>query len=256
MVHNVIEAMNAWPPEIMWVVTLFICFSSIILLFKFFGKSGLYIYIIIAIIAANIQALKIVQFSVFPAPVALGTILFTSTFLCTDILYEFYGTKDAQRGVIYGFIGYLLFTIFMIITLGFQPATHIDLTWASENQNHMSHLFEISPSLFIAGMISYFISQYHDIWLYNLLYKATNGKFLWLRNNLSTILSSLIDSCIFSFLAWYVFAPEPVSLKTLISTYILGTFAIRIIVAFCDTPILYLAKHIQPKQNHEPLSKF
>ena len=64
-----------------------------------FGEIGLYIYSAIAIIVANIQVLKLVKFSFFSEPIALGTVLFASTFLCTDILAEYYGAKKARINV-------------------------------------------------------------------------------------------------------------------------------------------------------------
>ena len=49
------------------------------------------------------------KFTFFLEPIALGTILFASTFLCTDILAEYYGSKKARTNIIIGFIGFLLY---------------------------------------------------------------------------------------------------------------------------------------------------
>ena len=89
--------LNTIPIEITWIVFLFLCLSIIMILLKIFGEIGLYIYTIVAIIVANIQVLKIVKFSFFSDPVALGTILFASTFLCTDILSEYYSKEKAKK---------------------------------------------------------------------------------------------------------------------------------------------------------------
>ena len=94
---------------------LFLSFASVLIFFKLFGEVGLYIYTVIAIIAANIQVLKIVKFSFFEEPIALGTILFASTFLCTDILAEYYGAKSARKNILLGFSGFLLMTILMLL---------------------------------------------------------------------------------------------------------------------------------------------
>ena len=88
---------------------------------RLFGPAGIYIYMAIAIVGANIQVLKPVQFSVYSHPIALGTILFTSTFLCTDILAEFYSPKTARKAIFLGFAAMLLMTIFMTLNLGFRP---------------------------------------------------------------------------------------------------------------------------------------
>ena len=92
-----VKIFNSTSIEITWFLFLIFCFTSILVLLKLFGEVGIYLYTIIAVIAANIQILKIVKFSFFNEPVALGTILFASTFLCTDILTEYYGVKSAKK---------------------------------------------------------------------------------------------------------------------------------------------------------------
>ena len=79
--------------EIVWLIYFFVCFTSILIFLKIFGYVGLYIYTAIAVVVANIQVLKLVDFFYSPEPVALGTILFASTFLCTDILSEYFDKK-------------------------------------------------------------------------------------------------------------------------------------------------------------------
>ena len=63
-----------------------------------------------------------------------------------------------------------------------------------------------------------------------------------MRNNLSTIISSLVDNTIFSLFAWIILNPDPETFYNVIMIYILGTYLLRIIIAFLDTPFLYIAK--------------
>ena len=88
--------LNTLNTSLLWLVMLIFCFSSILLFLKIFGYVGLYVYSSIAVIAGNIQVLKTVDFFYSHEPVALGTLLFASTFLCTDILSEHYGKEKAQ----------------------------------------------------------------------------------------------------------------------------------------------------------------
>tara|TARA_B100000029_G_scaffold475740_1_gene519283 strand:- start:56 stop:793 length:738 start_codon:yes stop_codon:yes gene_type:complete len=226
--------LNKISTELIWIILLLFCFSSILLFQKLFGYIGLYIYSVIAVIAANIQVLKIVDFFYSPEPVALGTILFASTFLCTDILSEYYGKDKARQNVLISFCGFLFMTILMIITIGFKPA---DQDWVQES---LANVFTPMTRFFLASMLAYIISQYFDIWLYSILKKINNK--LWLRNNLSTIISSLVDNTIFSLFAWIILNPDPETFYNVIMIYILGTYLLRIIIAFLDTPFLYIAK--------------
>ena len=230
------DFLNNLSTEIVWIILLFFCFFSILIFLKIFGYIGLYIYSAVAIIAANIQVLKIVDFFYSPEPVALGTILFASIFLCTDILSEYFDKEKAKQNVLIGFFAFLFMTILMLLTLGFKPA---ESDWVQES---LSNIFTPMTRFFIASMVAYFISQYFDVWLYNWIKKITYNKNLWIRNNLSTIISSLVDNTVFSIFAWIILNPNPETFYNVLMIYIFGTYLLRIFIALIDTPFLYLAR--------------
>ena len=238
-----------------WFVFLIFCLFAILLFLKIFGEAGLYVYTTIAIIAANIQVLKIVDFPFFSSPIALGTILFSTTFLTTDILTEYYGKKSARKNILIGFLSFLLMTIFMLFTMGFTPLTPAsagdEYSWALSIQDNLLGTFMPFPTFFIASMIAYLTSQYFDVWFYSKISQITNKKFLWFRNNLSTIISSLIDNTIFSLFAWIILNPNPLDFNTVLFTFILGTYILRIVIALLDTPFIYLAKYFLPNKINE-----
>ena len=227
---------------VVWLIMLFFCFSSILIFLKLFSFAGLYVYSALAVIFGNIQVLKTVNFFYSPEPVALGTILFASTFLCTDILSEHFGKDKAQKNVLIGFISFLFVTIVMLITIGFNPSEN---DWAQES---LENIFTPMSRFFIASMIAYLASQYFDVWIYSMIKNLTINRFLWLRNNISTILSSLIDNTVFSLLAWIVLNPNPETFYNVIMIYILGTYILRIFIAFIDTPFMYLSKIFLPRK--------
>jgi hypothetical protein len=221
---------------------LLFCFSSILIFLKLFSFAGLYVYSALAVIIGNIQVLKTVDFFYSPEPVALGTVLFSSTFLCTDILSEHFGKDKAQKNVLIGFVSFLFITIVMLITIGFNPSAN---DWA---QDSLVNIFTPMSRFFIASMIAYLISQYFDIWIYSTIRNLTMNRFLWLRNNLSTILSSLVDNAVFSILAWIILNPNPETFYNVIMIYIFGTYILRIFIALIDTPFIYLSKIFLPRK--------
>ena len=233
---NFTSYLNSLNTFVLWLIMLLFCFSSVLIFIKLFGYVGLYIYSALAVIAANIQVLKQVDFFYSPQPVALGTALFASTFLCTDILSEYFGKEKAKKNVLIGFISFLFMTIIMLFTIGFNPSSQ---DWAQES---LSNIFTPLSRFFIASMIAYLLSQYFDIWIYNFIKKMTADKHIWFRNNISTILSSLIDNTIFSLIAWIILNPNPETLYKVITTYILGTYFLRVLIAIFDTPFLYISK--------------
>ena len=230
------EILNNLNPEIIWVLMLLFCFISILIFIRLFGYIGIFIYSALAVIAGNIQVLKTVDFFYSPEPVALGTILFASTFLCTDILSEYYGKEKARTNILIGFCAFLFMTLLMVLTIGFKPS---EGDWVQES---LSNVFTPMTRFFIASMIAYLISQYFDVWFFSYLKKITSEKYLWLRNNLSTIVSSLVDNTVFSIFAWILLNPEPVSIYNVIMIYIFGTYLLRILIALLDTPFIYIAK--------------
>lgn len=243
--------MNGLPPEWMWIATGLVCFLGIIGMLKLFGEAGLYAYMMVGIIVSNILVLKAVKFSIYDKPIALGTIIFTSTFLCTDILTEYYGSKSAKKGVYLGFMGMLIFTMLMGIGLGFRPVEVGSFEgvydWANENHAHMKSLFLPTPALFVSGLIAFLSSQLIDVRIFSGMKKLTKGRYLWLRNNVSMMVSALLDNAIFSVFAWVIFAKTPMSWEILVFTYILGTYWIRVAVALLGTPLMYLAGRIARK---------
>ena len=230
------EILNNLNPEIIWLLMLIFCFISILIFIRLFGYVGIFIYSALAVIAGNIQVLKTVDFFYSPEPVALGTILFASTFLCTDILSEYYGKDKARTNILIGFCAFLFMTLLMVLTIGFKPS---EGDWVQES---LSNVFTPMTRFFIASMIAYLISQYFDVWFFSYLKKITSEKYLWLRNNLSTIVSSLVDNTVFSIFAWILLKPEPVSVYNVIMIYIFGTYLLRIFIALLDTPFIYVAK--------------
>ena len=257
--QNIINLISNQNTEVVWFVMLILCFFSILIFLRLFGYVGLYVYSAIAIIAANIQVLKQANFNFFssinekiipfyePSPIALGTILFASTFLCTDILSEYYGKEKARKNVLIGFCSFFLMTILMLVTIGIQPAED---EWVSMVQESLAILFTPMTSIFVASMIAYLISQYFDIWFFSYLKTVSSNKLLWLRNNVSTAVSSLIDNTIFSIFAWIILNPNPFPLSDVIMTFILGVYLLRVFIAILDTPFIYLAKYFIPEEKN------
>ncbi len=214
--------------------------ASLLFLHRLLGKTGIYVYMTLGVIIGNIQVLKSMSISGFSQPVAMGTIVFMTTFLATDILAEFYGKKTAQKAIWCGFAGIVFMTGMMVLTLGMSPLYNSSQN-AFFNEAHyaMQTLFLTTPALFVASLTSYLISQYTDVRLFLLVRKVTEGHLLWLRSFISTAVSSLLDNILFSVLAWKILAPLDIDTSTLIFTYILGTYVLRLFVTVLNAPVMY-----------------
>jgi len=217
----------------LWIGFTLISLGLTLLVLRFFGKSGLYVIIVALVITANIQVVKTVQ--LFGLVATLGNVLYASVFFATDILSEIYGKQAARRGVWLGFIGMVLMTLWMQIGLRFIPHA------SDFSQESLSIIFGLMPRIAAGSMVAYLVSQHHDIWAFLFWKKKTKGRFLWLRNNASTMVSQAIDSTIFCSIAFWGVFDTNIWLQILATTYVL-----KLIVASIDTPFIYLAKKLSP----------
>lgn len=247
---GLIAALHTLPPEAVWAMMLAAAYTGPLALLRLGGAAGLKVWIAVAVIAANLQVLKVVPFTLFPGPVAEGTVVFASTYLATDLLTEHFGEREARQGVWLGFSAHLAMTVLMLLALGYRPLSAEQagegLAWALPFHDHLAAIFSPAPAFFAAGIVAFLTSQMFDIRLFGALRLATRGRHLWLRNNLSTIVAALIDNTIFSLLAFRLFAADPVPWETLIRSYILGAWLQRVLLALLDTPFMYAGGRVAP----------
>lgn len=204
--------------------------------FRLFGREGLMALIATFIILCNLQVMKIT--TLFGLTVTLGNVLYASIFFATDLLGEVYGRKAANRGVLIGFIALILMTGVMQVSLRFSV---IDDPWALRVQESMGTIFGFMPRIALASIAAYLLSQFHDVWAFQFWRRKTGGRHLWLRNNASTVVSQLIDSIVFCFIAFWKVLEGGAFIDILITTYIL-----KVIVALVDTPFIYLGRRLAP----------
>lgn len=205
-------------------------FGSVVLMNRLFGKYGLLAWVPIASILANIMTAKSVN--MFGLSSTMGTVLFASTFLATDILTENYDFKLARKAVFMGMFGTLFYIISSQIAIRYIPSP---FDYAHDS---MVTIFSLSFRISISSIIMYFVANMADVYLYDRLRIRMNGKHMWLRNNVSTILCNCLENFFFMLMAFLgVFDLNTVIIMAL------STSVIEIIAGICDTPFLYLATH-------------
>ncbi|GGF09771.1 hypothetical protein GCM10010954_05310 [Halobacillus andaensis] len=217
---------NEW----IWILFAIVNFSLLLIVYRIFGKSGLFVWIGMSTVVANIQVVKTVE--LFGLTATLGNIIYGTVFLATDLINEKYGKREAQKAVWMGFSTLIILTIMMQISLSFTPSE------ADIAQPALEVLFGIVPKIALGSLIAYIVSQYFDVWLYANLKKIfTSDRTLWVRNNGSTMISQLLDTAIFCGIAFYGEYPLDIWFEIFLTTYL-----IKFIVALIDTPFLYTAK--------------
>lgn len=216
-----------------WLILLVVNYFMIGLSFKLFRMYGLFAWVALASILANIQVVKTVE--LFGMVTTLGNIIYGTSFLATDIISECYSEEEARKAVKIGMFSIIATTVIMQVCLMFEPHAS-DMAHGA-----LSSIFSLMPRIALASIAAYFISQNFDVWFYNFL-KIKFPAHLWLRNNGSTMVSQLIDNTIFTLLAfWGVFELD------ILWQIFASTYALKWIVAVCDTPVIYWARSLHQR---------
>ncbi|MBW2259303.1 MAG: queuosine precursor transporter [Deltaproteobacteria bacterium] len=159
------------------------------------------------LVVSNIIAAKVIVIWKLVLPAAI--IVYPFTFLFTDIIGELYGKEEADRTVWYGLAPFM----------GKQQAAYEVLLGPNRR-------------IVLASLLAYVCSQKHDVWAFHFWKRVTNSRHKWLRNNLSTMTSQLIDSVIFIGIAFWGVVPY-------LGQMILGQYIVKVVIALLDTPLFY-----------------
>lgn len=216
--------------ELLSILTLIISFILVIIMYKYLGKMGLFLWICLSTIIANIESVKLI--TLFGIETSLGNILYGSTFLATDIINVKYGEKEAKKTIVVGFISMMIMTLFMTLCLLYSPSIN------DFSQSSLKTIFTINIRVSIASIIAFSISQLIDARLFQILHKKYNK--LWLSNNASTMISQIVDTIIFSIITYYGLVSNNSLFQIIVSMYLF-----KFIIALCDTPFIYIANKIK-----------
>jgi len=218
--------------NLLLVVEIAACFTALLLSKKLFGKNGVFVWIALASVLANVVQGKNATLLMLNA--GIGHVLFSSTFLATDILNECYSQKDARKGVLVGLFANLVYLGTMIIAIAYKSSP-IDTMG-----EHMAAMFGLNIRITLSSMFWYLVSNFGDVWLYQKIKEKTGDKMMWLRNNVSTITFNCLENFGFAFFAFGgIYSAGQIFGIALASTLV------EVVVGLCDTPFLYAAKKLK-----------
>ena len=171
--------------------------------------------------------------------ISVGILPYPVTFLITDLISEIFGKKKANQIVVAGIFA-SFFSLLIVYTANAVPAT----VWSPVQDGLFTSVFGNTMIAVFASMMAYLLAQFVDIQLYHFWKDLTKGKYLWIRNNFSTFSSQLIDTftvvlllCSFGEIPWDKF-----------TGLVISGFIFKIIIAFLDTPFLYLFVYMLRKR--------
>lgn len=194
---------------------------------------GLYVAFVLF---SNFTATKIAEFNLgfssFFAPAAV--IIFSVTFLMTDIVNEKFGRKETHRMIFIAFFAQVAIAFFSWIILTLKPAPF----WT--NQVAFELILGQVPRIIIATWIAFLISENLDAYIFAWFKNFTKGKHLWARNALSSLPCMAIDSVLFVTIAFYGLYP--------VGSLIIGVTVTKWLVGVIDIPFMYLNRWVMYKK--------
>src|SRR5210317_21748 len=223
--------------ELLWLTTLFVDLGCTLVLYRLFGKVGLQIAIAVAIILANLQGPKLTI--IFGMQTSLGVIFYSSIFFATDVLSENYGKEAANKAVRMGFAVSVIVLIMLSIALMYLPSNKPETAeFAASIHGAFETIVNFTPRFIFGSLLAYYISQHFDVWAFHKIKSITGDRWLWLRNNGSTLASQVVDTTIYSLVAWWGL----VDLKTALA---LGAakYLFKVVIAAFDTLFIYWARY-------------
>ena len=196
-----------------------------------------------------------------PFVIAIGVLPYPFTFLCTDLISELYGRTKANQVVWMGLI-LNVWVIFFVWISGVLDPPEVLIDGLPEVSANGDQIFipqeyafyqirKLTMGATVASMVAYLTAQFIDVHIFHYLKTKTNGKKLWLRNNVSTLFSQLIDSVtvitITHFLVDGLPKGEDGQLTHSLIYFIFSGYLFKLVIALVDTiPFYYLTRKFKP----------
>lgn len=186
-----------------------------------------------------------------PAIIPLGVLPYPITFVCIDLITEFFGKERAKLVIWMGLAINLWIALILWLSAFLPPSTLLDpvthLPAPTDPSFSFYQIRQFTISGIFGSLIAYLVAQLLDVNVFSWCKKLTKGKHLWLRSNLSTLISQMVDTIIVISFSFYftdamshMVSPDTSSLSIL-TTIILSGYIFKIIATFCSTIPFYLA---------------
>ena len=222
--------------ELLWLTTLVLDLGGTVVLYRLFGKAGLQVAIATAIILANLQGPKLTV--IFGLETSLGVIFYSSIFFATDVLSENYGKAEANKAVRMGFAVSVIVLVMLSLALLYLPSEKpASAEFSATMHGAFATIVNFTPRMIAGSLLAYIISQSFDVWAFHKIKTITGDRWLWLRNNLSTMSSQVIDTAIFTLVVWAPVVGIRAALWLGFAKYVF-----KMVIAMIDTGFIYWAR--------------
>jgi uncharacterized integral membrane protein (TIGR00697 family) len=139
------------------------------------------------------------QVALGPLAVESGIFAFLLLVVTSSAVAELHGRGTANRLVLIGFVPLLLSLLLSIFVLALPPSPQMDPARLSAFDTMMSG----TPRIWIGGIIAYGVSTFLNVTIFSRLRSREGAGLLWFRSAVASMLSQIVDTCIFITVAFY-----------------------------------------------------
>ena len=167
------------------------------------------------------------QVAMGPLAVEAGIFAFLMLVVTSSAVAELYGRPLANRLVLIGFVPLIASLLLSGLVLALPAADDMP----PDRLAAFNLIMSSTPRIWIAGIIAYGISQFLNVTIFTAL-KGREGKLLWLRAAIASILSQIVDTLLFITISFYGVFP--------IGDLLLGQMLAKVVLsAVLVAPLVY-----------------
>jgi hypothetical protein len=215
--------------ELVFLAHIFTLIAALLIALRL-GLTALVGLICVQVVLMNLFVTKTI--GLFGLTVTATDAYAVSMTLGLNVIQEYYGRSVAQKTIWISFFTSLVSIAMGRVHLGYLPHA------LDTQHQHFQAILEFMPRIVIASLVTYLIVMYTDSWLYALLKRWFNNKYLVIRNYISISVSQFFDTVLFSLLGLYGLVPSIVPI-------ILFSYSIKMIVILLSTPFMALTRFVK-----------
>ncbi|GIV06427.1 MAG: transporter [Fimbriimonadales bacterium] len=147
-----------------------------------------------SLLLSNIIAAKVI--SVGGLVMSSAIVIFPVSYIIGDVLTEVYGYRRARVVIWIGFACNLLVVLIISAAIAMPPAPFY------EHQQAFETVLGVAPRLMLASLIAYLVGEFTNSFVLAKLKIATQGRWLWTRTISSTMVAQILDTTLFTMVAF------------------------------------------------------
>ncbi|MDO8620068.1 MAG: queuosine precursor transporter [bacterium] len=195
------------------------------------------------LVGMNLLGGKII--TIFGIGASVAVFMVPMSFAMTDIATELYGKRFTRQLTLAGMLTLILLLAYSTLFVSLEPNARF-----AGNDAYRT-VFGSSLRIIVASIVAFSLAQLQDIFIFEKVRAFTKGRYLWIRTNVSTFASELVDTTVFMFIAFYLITPKFDALFVLkmIIPYLLLKLAFAVLI----TPAVYTGVKLLGQKNAREL---